>query len=528
MAIKSFHFSIFCEVSAVIRDKDKAMAICESFGDFTGAQKKQLEKKHLTQYLFYSALTGEQKNERACHCTACEASFMENIYMSEVEFRHKQFTKCPCCGEEVKAFQNWQGKGKLTQRKNIMVLEARDEALYIRIFDIRHHFYGSTLVYDIDEKWRVYVTPGVVQKFQKDYYSEKFLQIRNDDALGIDIDGIVGRAETDRTFLRYFDVWKYYDEPCSYMVPSYVWMKYIFTAAKHPNIEYLEKLGMKRLIIDILNGGMKLIRWKSNNVKIMLGLDKTELHLCEWNATRLKFHHEMMKRNVRDRDIIHVMVKSRPDSFSDGYLENIMEIAKRLPGASLKKIQKYAHGNNTRARDWYDYLIDLKKPEVGADFSDTSLTFPKDLQAAKDRVRELIKIKADEWTNQEISKRAEVLKKYVYSDDELMLVIPQSVQDIVNEGKALSHCVGSYAYKHASGRTTILFLREKKSPEVPFYTMEIDPDKLSIVQCRGYKNNYAGNPKPQSIKNFEKCYEAFLRSVNGKNKRQVIQEVKSA
>ena len=173
-----------------------------------------------------------------------------------------------------------------------------------------------------------------------------------------------------------------------------------------------------------------------------------------------------------------------------------------------------------------DYLIDLGKPEVGGDLTDTSMTFPKDLQAAKDRVRELIQIKADEITNEKIRQRAETLKKYVFSDDRFTLVIPQSVQDIVNEGKALSHCVGSYAYMHATGGTTILFLRNKGDLQTPFYTMEINLNKSEIIQCRGYKNNRNNNPKPQAVRDFEKSYEAFLRSMSRKNKRH--QEVKTA
>ena len=76
----------------MIKDKNKAMEICEGFGDYTGEQKKELEKKHLTQYLFYSSITGRKNNQRSCYCTACEAQFMENIYTPEAEFIHKQFT----------------------------------------------------------------------------------------------------------------------------------------------------------------------------------------------------------------------------------------------------------------------------------------------------------------------------------------------------------------------------------------------------------------------------------------------------
>ena len=104
------------------------------------------------------------------------------------------------------------------------------------------------------------------------------------------------------------------------------------------------------------------------------------------------------------------------------------------------------------------------------------------------------------------------VRPHEYSDDSLTVRLPKSMDEIVQEGAALSHCVGGYAKRHANGQTTILFLRKAEEPDTPYYTMEIDKAG-NIRLCYGYKNNRAGNPKPPEIKIFEKHYEQYLQEV---------------
>lgn len=67
---------------------------------------------------------------------------------------------------------------------------------------------------------------------------------------------------------------------------------------------------------------------------------------------------------------------------------------------------------------------------------------------------------------------------------------------------------------------TILFLRKLSDPGTPYYTMEVSND-LEIVQCRGYKNNLAKNPKPEEISIFEERYQKYLDSIKEKRKKEV-------
>lgn len=186
-------------------------------------------------------------------------------------------------------------------------------------------------------------------------------------------------------------------------------------------------------------------------------------------------------------------------------------------GISLKKVLNYAdrQGGHYRIRDWNDYLnqcIELKY-----DMNDTLITKPKNLQEAHERLTKIIKIKADELAQQELEERNKKLAEMEYTDEKrgLQIVIPKSVQEIIDEGKRLNHCVGGYAQRHAEGKLTILFLRTTDKPDVPYYTMEVNTEGR-IIQCRGYRNNCANNPKPQDIIDFENEYQDYLDAVFGK------------
>ena len=71
------------------------------------------------------------------------------------------------------------------------------------------------------------------------------------------------------------------------------------------------------------------------------------------------------------------------------------------------------------------------------------------------------------------------------SSQNYVISLPKQPQDIVKEGVALNHCVGSYVNRAANGNTIILFLRKKSSPDTPFITLEINPTQNTLVQAEG-------------------------------------------
>lgn len=78
-------------------------------------------------------------------------------------------------------------------------------------------------------------------------------------------------------------------------------------------------------------------------------------------------------------------------------------------------------------------------------------------------------------------------KEYEYSNNEYVIIAPRSVFELSTEGKVLNHCVGSYINSVSNGKEYILFLRKKDQQDVPYFTINITPDK-EIRQIHGKCN----------------------------------------
>lgn len=107
---------------------------------------------------------------------------------------------------------------------------------------------------------------------------------------------------------------------------------------------------------------------------------------------------------------------------------------------------------------------------------------------------------------------------YGWSDDDFTVVVPSKPEDIYREGRTLHHCVGKMDYmeKHAAGKTLILFLRSAKTPDEPWYTLEVNPVDLFIKQKYG---QYDRQPELQTVETELKKWKKEVRKrLNRPNK----------
>lgn len=136
--------------------------------------------------------------------------------------------------------------------------------------------------------------------------------------------------------------------------------------------------------------------------------------------------------------------------------------------------------------------------------------------------------KTEERRKKENKLKLEFREQLNYEDENYLIRLPVNSDEVQQEGMALHHCVGGYAYSHESGATTIMFLRKKSEPDKPFYTIEVEiglaDGKVAGVRIRqihGFGNRYMGND-PEAIptvvrwlrKNNIQCYDDILTSVS--------------
>lgn len=132
----------------------------------------------------------------------------------------------------------------------------------------------------------------------------------------------------------------------------------------------------------------------------------------------------------------------------------------------------------TTAADWYIDYIDAVRYMNRAQIDDIDLDqsyfrFPKNIKEAHDRLEAQITGIKEKRKSADIKERAEEYKKIPQPAGPLKAIIPESVEEFMNEGAALHHCVGwnpVYRSGQADGSMLTYFIRKKKEPEKPFFT----------------------------------------------------------
>ena len=136
-----------------------------------------------------------------------------------------------------------------------------------------------------------------------------------------------------------------------------------------------------------------------------------------------------------------------------------------------------------------------------------NLIMPKDLVKAHDNAVKLLIQHKSEIEQRKFEKRLKSLARYERIIGGFHFRAPTTSGELIQEGKALSHCVGSarYTKDHASGKTTIIFIRKRSEPEKSFYTMEYQSGR--IIQIRGKHNQSA----PEEV---QKAADEWLLKIN--------------
>ena len=178
-------------------------------------------------------------------------------------------------------------------------------------------------------------------------------------------------------------------------------------------------------------------------------------------------------------------------------------------------------------RQWDDYL--LMGRVAGKDLYDEMVYRPRELKRRHDEMiiyQQKARIVEDMEKDPEKSKKyademaekypgAEenlkaVKEKYGYQNGEYLVIVPDRLVDIVKEGNALHHCAGSserYFERIMSRETYICFLRREEEPEIPFYTIEIEPNG-TIRQHRSYLDE---EPGIEEIRGFLKEWQQVVK-----------------
>jgi hypothetical protein len=251
---------------------------------------------------------------------------------------------------------------------------------------------------------------------------------------------------------------------------------------------------------DVLHG----VDWKKKKPHELLRLTKEELTYfngAEDAPKRLKALLLARKYNVPCRlgeEVTKVTEVRQEDFLKRGV----------LPGKAERYLDRQAA--RYKSRLWPGYLLDYwtMAERLGEDLTERDMMWPQNLKRAHDQMQERQKAEAAEKRREAFQQRYERMKRYAFEDGDILIRACETEEELIAEGKALHHCVASYAERHARGELTIFFIRRKDKPDEPWYTLNFNEKKLSVTENRGMCNC----ARTDEVRNFENTWLEWIRS----------------
>lgn len=245
----------------------------------------------------------------------------------------------------------------------------------------------------------------------------------------------------------------------------------------YPQLEYFAKMRKLRLAIPSI---LSLCEKDKNFIKFLRSTAIPEVdndwRLKPTDIVQAYKHGTNVRTQYNLRDLRSSFRKA-----------NFTQITSQL----WSKIARYIERNNIDSTLYYDYIVSVINLDL--DINDTKNLTPVDFMHWHDiRIAEFSDKQARENERKQILKNKGIedtakLYKKIETDGEFYVYMPKTVQEFVNEGDSLHHCVGrmGYADRMSHGDTLILFVRKVEDKTTPYVTMEYNPKNNKIVQVYG-------------------------------------------
>lgn len=286
-----------------------------------------------------------------------------------------------------------------------------------------------------------------------------------------------------------------------------------------PQVEYLIKLKLYHLAAGIINGRNMdgVIDTTENNIKKALGIGKDDIPVLQKINPDFKTMKLYKSLKQREGKVDVQTLKWLTEVIRE---DSALLYALRIVPATVRKIARYLKEQEPFFEErwgrsaveealsfWKDYLRDCVT--LQRNLKDSFVLFPKDLQQAHNVAMEAVKEQINQKDSNLIEGMEERLNRdYYFEDKSFFIRAPHNVKEIQNEGDALHHCVGRYTTVMAKGKTIILFVRKREEPDKPYYTVELNPINLQIMQYRGYGNNVSKeHPVDPEVTKFLKIWK---------------------
>lgn len=262
----------------------------------------------------------------------------------------------------------------------------------------------------------------------------------------------------------------------------------------NPQLELIIKADMRKLTRQLWCTSTFL--QKGTKLHKVLGLTKPNMRIA--------------RDNDLGREEIEVLRNDPDGKLSLDEIIALKNAGHHLKGlrryTTITKIANYTEKGND-AGIWLDYLKMAHR--LGYNMKDKAVLFPGKLKAKHDDLTTMMEIKKNNEKEKDYQRRIKELESlYHYETKKYTIIVPNSLKAIIEEGKNLHHCVGTYIDKVVQKETDILFIRKKGEEDKSYYTMEVRD--MEIIQYRGAYNNQHNNPVPEDVHKFVKQFHRTI------------------
>ena len=181
-----------------------------------------------------------------------------------------------------------------------------------------------------------------------------------------------------------------------------------------------------------------------------------------------------------------------------------------------RQSQKYPGEKSKIAASVLEDYWDMAQ-KVGDDLQDPKVRWPQHLIGAHDAILLRMKWKEEKTLQPKFTNVLRELSQYSFEDDGIVIFPCACQSDLIREGKVLDHCVARYAESHAEGKRCIFFIRRAEAQEIPWYTLELDVERKTVLQNRGKRNC----EETREVKAFREKWLEFIRSLPDQKERKV-------
>lgn len=292
-------------------------------------------------------------------------------------------------------------------------------------------------------------------------------------------------------------------------------------AAAFPGAEYLHKRGWHDVVRVYLMRGIHHLKTNAKSIPAILGVSpaywqQIKAQKLILNTDDLSILQTICKADVPPAKGIRLwetfigtpaVARRRENGHNYSYI--ITRFATELDGTGIDKGKalSYCLRRGVPVDMYTDYIRQLHEMDA-LNPEDAQVVYPSDFPAAHDRTAERYRTCLEQIRARQRLVEAEIKadgqKAHIpamaatwaiyspradFDHGKFAFRLFREPREVCREGAMQDNCVASYITSYAEGRTLIGTLRLRETPDIPRYTVEINPKTGDIIQCRGYKND---------------------------------------